>query len=81
MVIDGSSVRYREKQGANAVLSTDDFANFRKYCDEHFLGHSLRILDASRSKVAHHTGCKTTINSLEAEIDRRRFSHIAPFNR
>ena len=69
MLIDGSSVRYGEQQGANAILSTDDFADFGKYCDEDFLGHSFRILDASRSKVAQHAGCKTTINSLEAEID------------
>ena len=69
MLIDGSSVRYGEQQGANAILSTDNFADFGKYCDEDFLSHRLRILDTSRSKVAHHTGCKTTINSLEGEID------------
>jgi len=69
MLINGSSVRYGEQQGANAILSTDDFADFGEYRDEYFLGHSLRILDGSRSKVAQYTGCKTTINSLEGEID------------
>ena len=69
MLIDGSSVRHGEQQGANAILSSDDFADFGKYRDEDFLGHSLRILNASRSKVAQYAGCKTTINSLEAEID------------
>ena len=69
MLIDGSSVRYGEQQGANAILSTADFADFGKYRDEDFLGHSLRILNASRSKVAQYAGSKTTINSLEAEID------------
>ena len=69
MLIDGSSVRYGEKQGTNAVLSTDNFADFGKYCDEDFLRHRLRILDASRSKVAHHTGRKTTIDILEGVTD------------
>jgi len=55
-LIDGASVRCGEKLGANAILFTDNFADFGKDSDEDFLRHYLRILHASRSKVAHHTG-------------------------
>ena len=65
MVIDGSSVRYGEQQCANTILSATDFVNFGKHCDKDFLCHSLRIFDASCSKVTRNKGCKKSINALK----------------
>ena len=64
MLTDGSSVSWGEEHGAETILSADDFANSEKNCDEDNLGHSLRIVDTSCRKVAHHGWCKTTISTL-----------------